>query len=89
MEDFGKDFFGIDESRNHERSYSGTPPFRGHKIWPRKNVYITFLFVTSIEGPPLFRGHLPWFRGQEGVSAPAWLNRWNFGDLIISLSNFL
>ena len=39
----------------------GTPLFKGHphlgnKFWPRENVYIMFVFVTSIEGTPLFRG---------------------------------
>ena len=40
----------------------GTPPFRGHKIWLWKNVYIIFVFFTSIEGTPLFRGkgHYLW-----------------------------
>ena len=32
-----------------DTSIQGTPPFRGHKIWLRKNVYIIFVFVTSIE----------------------------------------
>ena len=31
-----------------DTSIQGTPPFRGHKIWLRKNVYIMFVFVTSI-----------------------------------------
>ena len=35
-----------------ETSIQGTPPFRGHKIWSWKNVYIIFVFVTSIEGTP-------------------------------------
>ena len=40
-----------------------TPPFGGHKIWSRKNVYIIFVFVTCILGPenwvsPPFRGHV-------------------------------
>ena len=30
MEDFGKEFFGIDESGYHESSYSGTLLFMGH-----------------------------------------------------------
>ena len=34
----------------------GTPLFSGHKIWSRKSVHITFVFVTSIEGTPPFRG---------------------------------
>ena len=37
----------------------GTPSFRGHKIYSRKNVHIIFVFVTSIEGTPLFRGKGP------------------------------
>ena len=37
-------------------SIRGTPPFRAHKIWSWKNVHITFIFVTSVEGTPLFRG---------------------------------
>ena len=37
----------------------GTLPFRGQKIWSRKNVRIIFVSVTSTEGAPLFRrkGH--------------------------------
>ena len=31
-------------------SIQGTPPFRRHKIWSRKNVHIIFVSVTSIEG---------------------------------------
>ena len=34
----------------------GTSPFRGHKIWSRKNGHLIFVFVTSVEGTPLFRG---------------------------------
>ena len=34
----------------------GTPLFSGNKIWSRKTVHTTFVFVTSIEGTPLFRG---------------------------------
>ena len=51
----------------------GTPPFRGHKIWSRKNVHIIFVFVTSNEGTLFlgpetriqapFRGHFPWSGG--------------------------
>ena len=65
MEYFGKDLFGIDESRNHERSYSGTLLFKGHlhsgdtklNLAPEKHVI--FVFVTSPEGTPLLRekGH--------------------------------
>ena len=37
----------------------GTFPFRGQKIWSRKNVRIIFASVTSTEGAPVFRrkGH--------------------------------
>ena len=40
----------------------GTPLFKGQKIWSQKNVYIIFVFVTSIEGTPLFWGneHFLW-----------------------------
>ena len=37
-------------------SFSGTPPFRGHKIWSRKNALVIFVSATSIEGTSLFRG---------------------------------
>ena len=45
-----------------ETSIKWTPLFRGHNIWSRKKVHITFVSVTSIEGIPLFRGngHLFW-----------------------------
>ena len=43
----------------------GTPRFRGHKIWFRKNIHIIFLSVTSIEGIPLFRGNGRLFLGAE------------------------
>lgn len=33
----------------------GTPLFRRHKLWTRRNVHIIFLSVTSIEGTPVFR----------------------------------
>ena len=39
-----------------DNSILGTPPFRGHKLWSRKNAHIIFVSVTSIEGTPLFRG---------------------------------
>ena len=35
-----------------------TRPFRGHKLSSRKNIHITFVPVTSIEGTLLFKGHL-------------------------------
>ena len=31
-----------------DTSIQGTPPFRGHKIWSRKNVHVILVFVTSI-----------------------------------------
>ena len=34
----------------------GTPPFRGHKNWSRKNVHIIFASVSSIEETPGERG---------------------------------
>ena len=42
-----------------DTSNQGTLPFRGQKIWSRKNVRIIFVPVTSTEGAPLFRrkGH--------------------------------
>jgi len=45
-----------------DTSLQETPPFRGHKIWSRKNVDIIFVSVTSIEGIPLLRGkgHFLW-----------------------------
>ena len=39
-----------------DTSVQGTSPFRGHKIWSRKNVRIIFVFVNSIVWTPLFRG---------------------------------
>ena len=47
-------------------NYSGTsplrhPPFRGHKIWSRKNVHIIFVSVTSIERTHLFREEANFF----------------------------
>ena len=49
-------------------SIQGTPPFRGHKNWYRKNVHIIIASVSFIEETPLFRGkgHVfwvpkPWF----------------------------
>ena len=40
---------------NGTPSNQGTLPFRGQKIWSRKNVRIIFVSVTSTEGAPLFR----------------------------------
>ena len=37
-------------------SIQRTPPFRGHKIWSRKNVHIIFVSFTSVVGTRLFRG---------------------------------
>ena len=37
-----------------DTSNQGTLPFRGQKIWSRKNVRIIFVSVTSTEGAPLF-----------------------------------
>ena len=51
-----------------DNSIQETTPFRGHKIWSRKNVHIIiFVFVTSVEGTPLFRGkrHFFWVRKPE------------------------
>ena len=39
-----------------DTSIKGTPPFRGHKIFSRKNVHITIVIVTSFQGTPLFKG---------------------------------
>ena len=47
--------------RNRNLSF-GTPLFRGHKMWSRKNVHIIFVSVNSIEGTPLFRGLKMWSR---------------------------
>ena len=44
------------EPLHYDTSFEGTSPFRGHKIWSRRNVHIIFVSVTSIEGTPLFRG---------------------------------
>ena len=46
-----------------DTSIQGTPPFRRHKTWSRKNVYIISVFVTCILGPenwvsPPFRDYL-------------------------------
>ena len=51
------------EPLHWETSIQGTPPFRGHKIWSRKNTHIIFAPITSIAGTPLFRGkgHFFWF----------------------------
>ena len=41
----------------------GTPPYLMENLGEcQKNVHITYLFVTSIEGTPLFRGkeHFFW-----------------------------
>ena len=50
----------------------GTPPFRGRKIWSRKNVHRIFVFVISTD--PLFRGkgHFfwvpkPWLTSIQGT----------------------
>ena len=48
--------FDIVEPLLWDTSIQGTPPFRGHKIWSRKNVHIIFVSVTSVVGAPLFRG---------------------------------
>ena len=49
-----------------DTSIHWTPPFRVHKIWPRKKkVHITFVSVTSIEGIPLFRGKGHFFGSQR------------------------
>ena len=34
----------------------GTLPSRGREIWPRANIHIIFLSVSSVEETPLFRG---------------------------------
>ena len=41
-------------------SIQGTPPFRGHKIWSRKNVQIIFVFVMA-----LLKGHL--YSGRDAL----------------------
>ena len=45
----------------------GTPLFKGQKIWCQKNVYIIFVFVTSVEGTPLFWGnkHFLWNKNEK------------------------
>ena len=45
-----------------DTSVQGTSPFRGDKIWSRKNVHIIFEFVNSVVGTPPFRGkgHFFW-----------------------------
>ena len=35
-----------------DTSIQGSPPFRGHKIWSRKNVHIIFVSILSSEGTP-------------------------------------
>ena len=44
-----------------DTSIQGTAPFRGLKIWSRKNVHRIFVFVTSTEGILLFRGKKHFF----------------------------
>ena len=62
------------ESHLWDTSIKGTPqaPFRGRKIWSRKNVHIIFVFVISTD--PLFRGkgHFfwvpkPWLTSIQGT----------------------
>ena len=60
-------------SKIQRNLFFGTPPFRGHKIWFRKNIDIIFVSVISIEGTPLFKGkrHFfyvlkPWFNFHSG-----------------------
>ena len=36
------------------------PPFRGHKIWSRKNVHIIFVSFTSVVGTRRRKGHFFW-----------------------------
>ena len=45
-----------------DTSIQGSPPFRGHKIWSRKNVHMIFVSIPSSVGTPLFRGkaHIFW-----------------------------
>ena len=38
------------------QSIQGTIPSRGREIWPRANIHIIFLSVSSVEETPLFRG---------------------------------
>ena len=38
------------------QSIQGTLPSRGREIWPRANIHIIFLSVSSVEETPLFRG---------------------------------
>ena len=72
MEDFGKEFFGTDESGYHESSYSGTLLFMGHlhsgdrKFGPGKIfIYITFVFVNSILTGHLYPGERDSFSGSR------------------------
>ena len=41
-------------------SIQRTPPFRGHKIWSRKNVHIIFVSFTSVVGTRRRKGHFFW-----------------------------
>ena len=42
--------------------YSGTPIFKGHKMWSRKNVHVILGTAISIERTPLItaKGHFFW-----------------------------
>ena len=83
MEDFGKEFFGIDESRNHERSYSGTLLFKGHihsgdtKFGPEK------MFTLSLYLLPPLKGHL--YSGERVTFSASRKVQFNFlsGDTLV------
>ena len=52
----------VEEPLLWDTSILGTPPSRGQKIWPRKNVHIIFVSIISVGWTPLFRGkgHFLW-----------------------------
>ena len=53
-----------------DTSFQGTPLFKGHKIWSRKNAHVIFVSITSLEGTPLFRGMGLFFLGPETTLNP-------------------
>ena len=69
-----------------DTSIQGTPPFRGHKIWSRKNVHVIFVFVTSILRRHLYSGERGNLSG-SGTRTPFSTqkvtdhkNRWNHNN---------
>ena len=50
---FDEPVYSVTSLLGYSTAFQGTPPFRGHKIWSRRNVQIIFVFVISIEGTPL------------------------------------